>query len=183
VSKDGICGHSTPVKPGCYVIFAASGYARSYVHQFLQQNGIAYKDLDGCYEDAEEDAYIVHADDYKALRPILWYERAVLWLSEKNDQFSMDRHAWTVYRDGTPTEYMGLFTRVSKDRALREGSWTYDPIEGAHYVCDKARVKYAPGFPGTVKYAPSFPGTYIQPYIDPSDDFDWGADVGREIVA
>jgi hypothetical protein len=33
------------------------------------------------------------------------------------------------------------------------------------------------------EYAPGFPGTYIQPYIDPSDDFDWGADVGREIVA
>lgn len=128
----GVCGHSSPVKPGCYVIFAAEGYSRSYVHQFLEEQGIHYKDISGAFEGVREESYIVHSDDYWRLSPLIWRERAVLWLGDVLPYGLRD--AWVRRNNGT-SDYLGRFTRVTKDRAYEEESWTYDPNEGAYYIC------------------------------------------------
>lgn len=137
----GVCGHSMPVKPGCYVIFATGGYARSYVQQFFTERRIPYKVLDGCWMGVCEDSYIVHSDDYSKLTPIIWRERAVLWLGPET---AGRREAWERYREGSPARYLGEFVWVTKKRALEQDAWTYDPDTGAYYVCENAAAVQKP---------------------------------------
>ena len=138
----GIWGHSSPIGANHYVIFAVGDdyVTNAALKGWLFGHGIGFKPLLGAYKGQTEQSYIVNYERLQHLFNIgvLAGQESILVLGPCNSKD--ERIATLAFLDPLglniiKTEKLGVFRSVSKDKAMAQDAWTYDPSTGEYYIC------------------------------------------------
>lgn len=145
----GVSGHSMPTKAGLYIIFATDGHSRQFIEVEFQRLGVAYKPLDGCFDGAREESYIVHEDDWQKVRPFTVNERAILIVG---DIEAGSRPAWIAELNdpGRYPRWAGMFCMATNEHAMQQDAWTLD-LNTGYYWCVFPAIEQE--WPRVVDYA------------------------------
>lgn len=133
----GIQPHSKPVPKGDWVIFAANAYSPDYVEEVLTSLHVPYKRLQGRYNGVDEFSFIVHHTDWEHLpvQALAKGEHAIMLLSDRDPSACMQRKAWIVTLEENPvTSFAGWFQEVTKQNAMSQGAYTFDPDDHRYWV-------------------------------------------------
>lgn len=125
-------------KNAMYVVFS-SDYP-SAVIALLQNNKINFTELTGMYKGEEEESFLVPLDDFGTVieSGLLDGQESILVLGHKTSQGF--RKASIVYHPGDePPVEAGYLVPATRDEAMVEDGWTYDPLYRQYYVLREAK--------------------------------------------
>jgi len=139
-------GHSQPHEQD-HIIFSGSDTLTLAVK--LDQMGIEYKKVFGCYKGQREISFITNAKHWNdiTLLPELQDEESILHLG---DHDARDRRKATLrYLIGVgslgiwfTSEYIGQFRSTSKEIALQQDNYSFDPSgSGTYYIVEPKDAK------------------------------------------
>lgn len=124
-----------------FVIFAADNDKGSILTYALRNHGIGFKQLDGSYKGERETSYIVNARNWERIRSF--------WLIEGQESIlhlgpflNGGREATLYYAEpviaslDVRDEPIGTFRQTTKEYALKQDAWTFDPSEAAYFICE-----------------------------------------------
>lgn len=95
--------------------------------------GIPAKPLMGRYKGQNEFSFISRMSDYNRIAPWLNTEESILHIHGYD---SRDRPRATLrYMQSGREQDLGRMVPVSRDVALRQDAYTYDPIYKAYFIC------------------------------------------------
>ncbi len=129
-SFHGIRAHSLG---GRYIIFCV-GQDDEHIKEFIAwagKNGIPLKQLIGQYKGAREKSFITKYEYFDRVCEWTVEEESVLLLDEPD--FFGRRMATLVY--GGHEAPAGEFTAVTAMEAMKEDSYTFDPLTETYYIC------------------------------------------------
>ena len=113
------------------IIFALNAGSTGYEESLLNGLGIHCKVLIGSYKKVTEYSYIADASDLDKLKSLLreTNQESVLYLDNQ-------RNAYLLYALDNYTEqkYIGDWTEVSQQTALKEDAYTFDIETGKYYI-------------------------------------------------
>lgn len=115
-----------------YVIF--SSYDMFETNNFLKDQKIGFKILDGCYREQEEQSFIVNKKDFLCVceHTDVFKQESWLYLG-KVDRKHMKRRATLHFSDaGKLPEEIGFFTPCEEEVARSKDAWTCD--DGQFYI-------------------------------------------------
>ncbi len=96
-------------------------------------NEIGCKPLLGMYKGQAEHSYISNWKDYDAISPWLTGEESILFLGSCNSD--NEPKAALYYLENQEYVALGHFRNVSRQEALAQEAWTYDPFTKNYYIC------------------------------------------------
>ncbi len=99
---------------------------------YCLEEEIGVKPLYGMYKGQQEESFISNWKDFDNIQPWLNEEESVLFLDLAN--IRGNRKAKLIYRDNRE-EDQGFFRSISRDLAIKQANWTYDPYQDEYYVC------------------------------------------------
>lgn len=140
----GVCTHSSAEAFNAYVIFCVGNdIAREAAFKaWAADNGIHVKSLIGSYNGVSERSFMVNYQD--AVRCWDWYSNeetvlglAPLWDPVHNRMLG-SRPASLIYISdySVANKKIGFFTEQSKEYALAQPSYTFDPSTGKYWVAE-----------------------------------------------
>jgi len=96
------------------------------------------KPLVGRYKGHDEHSFISRMSDFEAIAPWLNAEESILHI-HGYDARDRPRATLRFLAEGREID-LGKMIPVSRDEALSQDSYTYDPTYGAYFVCTGARA-------------------------------------------
>lgn len=144
--SNGIWGHSSAIGANEYYIFAVGDQTlitEKAFQQWCKNCHINYKPLVGSYAGKTEHSYIIGAADIIAVAIAGWLNKqeSILHLGACD---SRDRRKATLFylqegRDfndpSKETVDLGVFQSVSREEAMQQAGWTYDPSIDEYFIC------------------------------------------------
>lgn len=112
---------------------------------WLIGNGIPFKQLIGCYRGAQEISFLIRNADFVAhfaeFDPWIKGQESIMLLSEQAHHRTGQRTATLVYSRaaGNYKEELGLWTNVTREEALKQDAWTFDPAFDEYYIAKGKR--------------------------------------------
>lgn len=126
-------------EPQDYIIFASNTLGADNWNQInimLEALHIPYKPLQGSYEGVQENSWLInrkHFEKFRALCPVVTKEEESFLILEDKDLRNRYKASLLFQETGEIVE-LGRLQSVSKDRALKEKAWTYDPETNTYYI-------------------------------------------------
>lgn len=99
----------------------------------MANQGIPIKPLIGSYQGTTEHSFIARMSDYRHIEPWLNDEESILHIHDY-DARDNPRATLLYLKEGTEID-LGRMYPVSREEALAEHSWTYDPVYQRYFVC------------------------------------------------
>ena len=121
-------------RPQQYFIYCV-GQEPDRIDAFLTyclEEDIGVKPLYGMYNGQREESFISNWKDFDLIQPWLGEEESVLFLDSAN--IRGHRKAKLIYRSGRE-EDRGILRQVTRELAIKQPNWTYDPYVGTYFVC------------------------------------------------
>lgn len=132
----GIQGFSGPLATDHFVIFAANKHLANHVSAWLSLNVSFFRPLIGAYKGKQENSWIIRADEFDTVKPLLDGEESILHLGTMNSRG--DRKAKLIFMDGSPDVSLGWFRETTKEKAFASEAYTMD----FNHVNGKALSRY-----------------------------------------
>ena len=145
-----IQSHSSEYAYSGLALFCVDGnteYNVNVMTNYLIGVGVPFKKLRGCYEGVSETSFMVIEKDFDRLNiaahPLLNKQESILKLSamrreyfamEDGDTYQNVRDAELHFRDGKVIK-LPPFRAVTRDVALAQSGWTYDPKQDQYFTC------------------------------------------------
>jgi hypothetical protein len=121
-------------RPHEYFIYCV-GQDPDRISDFLSyciEHDIGVKPLYGQYKGQTEESFISNWKDYEQIKPWLNLQESILFLYPAN--IRGHRKGKLVYMDGSE-ESVGYLREVTRQLAITQPSWTYDPYLDTYYIC------------------------------------------------
>ena len=99
----------------------------------MAKQGIWVKPLIGQYKGAREHSFIAQMSSYQIIGPWLDEEESILHIHSFNSR-DVPKATLLYLKEGRREE-LGRMFPVSRDEALEQHSWTYDPTYNNYFVC------------------------------------------------
>ena len=134
VNNGGVCAHSDDSSKADFIVFCVGNdyIVENAFKAWATHNNIGYKCLIGSYKGLKENAFIVNAKHINDVRQWFEDEESILLLGPL---IKGKRKATLVYMDGITSKVeLGDFNYTSKDYALKQDAWTFDPSTNSYYV-------------------------------------------------
>lgn len=125
-----------------YCVFASS-VDTEVVKEFLDNNNIGFKELQGCYKGVEEDSFIINIDfmHYVKLAGILDGEESVLILDQEDGGkrpayllYMKDYYAFERDNDDSVLQSIGRMQEVPEEVAKAADAYSYRPDLGKYFL-------------------------------------------------
>lgn len=136
-TSGGIWGGSTATAHADLIIFATgNNIARECAFRaWAEGHRVPYKSLIGSYKGAVERSFVAFKSDWPRLLPWFEAEESVLHLGPawREGVLHGDRVAVLEFMADRALLELGMFGYQTREFALRQEGWTYDPQSGAYY--------------------------------------------------
>lgn len=134
VETSSVWGHSSKIGGNRYVIFSHNH--PGFMERTLENLGVSFKKVKGCYKGVEETAFVINYDNYtQTLENLLTHDCQesilVLGTSDARDK----RPAELVFLESGQRRGIGLMQSVSEEEAKAQDAWTYDKLQNKYFIC------------------------------------------------
>lgn len=122
-----------------FVIFAVDKGSDDILTAALYLHEIGFKELEGSYKGERETSYIVNARNWERIRSFwpIENQESILHLGPF---LNGGREATLYYasslHDQSNEQPLGTFRQTTKEYALKQDAWTFDPSETAYFICE-----------------------------------------------
>jgi hypothetical protein len=139
----GVCAHSGASAYETFYVFEVGSVLRSQeFNAWALDKGLRFKRVLGSYEGKPNYAFIVAASDFRMTDMFRWLkgQESVLELGPLAGRGArpakliwLDSEGWYSGRPDTP---LGRLYATTRDYALRQPGWTYDPETDTYFVAE-----------------------------------------------